>query len=202
MDSGQAGNVHRIRNADAIRRSERLTDQRLPGDDPDDRRVGSVLPGDDQRPARRRAGTKGLLRRLHRQHAHRRSDLHRRRSDHQRSAGKRCARRIGEADADLARRSQPILVRLDLMGRRETPVQHQPGSRRDGPAGDGAQTVRERRTRIGQTGHHDSPTDVPDDQGCRLRVLRRSGGKLHRDLLNRFAAAPEPDRDDPGIAGQ
>ena len=37
LGPGQAGNVHRVRDADAIRRSQRLADRRLPGDDPDDR---------------------------------------------------------------------------------------------------------------------------------------------------------------------
>ena len=65
-----------------------------------------------------------------------------------------------------------------------------PGAGATGLQGDGAQTVRERRTRIGQTRHHDSAADVPDDQGCRLRVLRRSGGKLHCDLLESLRRRP------------
>ena len=49
----------------------RHPDRRLPGRHPDDRRVGPELPVHGQRAARRGPGRAGLLRRLHRQHAHR-----------------------------------------------------------------------------------------------------------------------------------
>ncbi len=144
VDSEPAWNVHGIRNADAIRRSQRLADQRLSGHHPDDRRVGSVIPRDNRRTPRRRAGSEGVLRGLHRQHAHRRRSLQRQRSDRQRCAGKRCAGRVGEADAHLARRSESVLLRLDRVGRRQTPVHSQPRAGRDGPEGDGADLRLER----------------------------------------------------------
>ena len=63
--------LHRLRHADALRGPGRHPDRRLPGRHPDDRRVGPDLPVHDQRAARRGPGRAGLLRRLHRQHAHR-----------------------------------------------------------------------------------------------------------------------------------
>ena len=66
-----AGHVHRLRHADAVRRPRRHDDRRLPGDDADDRRVGPDLPAPRRHAARQRARRRGLLRRLHREHAHR-----------------------------------------------------------------------------------------------------------------------------------
>ena len=71
LGPGPPGHVHRLGDADALRRPRRLDDRRLPGGDPDDRRVGAVLPVHDRRAARQGARRRGLLRRLHRQHAHR-----------------------------------------------------------------------------------------------------------------------------------
>ena len=48
-----------------------IDDRRLPGGDADDRRVGPVVPVHDRHAARPRARPRGLLRRLHREHAHR-----------------------------------------------------------------------------------------------------------------------------------
>ena len=72
LDPGPPRHVHRLRHADALRRRGRHPDRRLPGRHPDDRRVGPELPVHGQRAARRGPGHAGLLRRLHRQHAHRR----------------------------------------------------------------------------------------------------------------------------------
>ena len=66
------GLLHRLGHADALRRPRRLDDRRLPGDDADDRRVGPDLPVHDRHAARPGARRGGLLRRLHRQHPHRR----------------------------------------------------------------------------------------------------------------------------------
>ena len=55
----------------ALRRHGRLDDRRLPGDDADDRRVGHDDPDAHRRAARPRARARGLLRRVHGQHAHR-----------------------------------------------------------------------------------------------------------------------------------
>ena len=41
LDPGPPGDVHRLGDADALRRPQRLDDRRLPGGHPDDRRVGS-----------------------------------------------------------------------------------------------------------------------------------------------------------------
>ena len=52
LDPGPPGDVHRLGHADALRRPRRLDDRRLPGGDPDDRRVGPDLPVHDQHAAR------------------------------------------------------------------------------------------------------------------------------------------------------
>ena len=67
-------------------------------DDADDRRVGPDLPVHDRHAARPRARRRGLLRRLHRQHAHRRRRLARRRGrDRRLGAGAGRAGRLRRA---------------------------------------------------------------------------------------------------------
>ncbi len=71
LDPGPPGNVHRLGDADALRRPQRLDDRRLPGGHPDDGRVGSDVPHEHRHAAQQRARPAGLLRRLHGEHAHR-----------------------------------------------------------------------------------------------------------------------------------
>ena len=78
---------------------------------------GQTLPVHDRHAARPRARRRGLLRRVHREHAHRR-----RRATPASDAivavgaGARRARRLGAADADLARRPQRLVVRARSAG--------------------------------------------------------------------------------------
>ena len=69
-------------------------DRRLPVDYPDDRRVGPVVPVHDQHAARPRARGDGLLRRLQREHAHRRGQLGGRGRDRGVGQGARRAGRV------------------------------------------------------------------------------------------------------------
>ena len=118
LDSEPSRHVHRLRHADALRGRERHPDRRLPGRHPDDRRVGPDLPVHGQRAARRGPGHAGLLRRLHRQHAHRRRHVARLRRHHRLGPGPQRARRLGAADAHLARRPQQFVVQLAAAGTR------------------------------------------------------------------------------------
>ena len=86
--------VHRLGHADALRRHRRPADRRLPVDDPDDRRVRPVVPVHDQHAARPRARRDGLLRRLQREHAHRRRQLDGRGRDRRVGQGARRAGRV------------------------------------------------------------------------------------------------------------
>ena len=75
LGPGRAGHVHRLGDADALRRHRRVDARRLPVDDADDRRVRADVPVHDQHAARPRARRPGLLRRVQREHAHRRRQL-------------------------------------------------------------------------------------------------------------------------------
>ena len=72
------------------------------------------------RAARPRARGPGLLRRLHRQHAHRQPVEPRRRPHHRRGAGARRAGRHRQADAHLARRAQRLVLQRRALRRRRT----------------------------------------------------------------------------------
>ena len=66
--------LHGLGHADALRRSRRDDDRRVPGRDPDDGRVGPGLSLHDRYPARQRPGHAGVLRRLHGEHPRGRQD--------------------------------------------------------------------------------------------------------------------------------
>ena len=98
-----------------------------------------------QHAARQRHRRDRLLRRVHHQHAHRRREPRGRAGDRGGRAGARRARRVGPADADLARRPQRLVLRRTWPGRGDTlpsrstsapaPTACRPCSRRRAPTG-------------------------------------------------------------------
>ena len=83
----------------------------------------------------RALGAPGLLRRVHRQHAHRSSRQRPGRDgDRRLGAGARRAGRVGAADARLARRPQRLDVRADRLRRRRAELPRRGRRRRDRPA--------------------------------------------------------------------
>ena len=135
-----------LRHADALRRPRRLDDRRLPGGDPDDRRVGPDLPVHDRHAARQRARARRATTAsspptctptTHRSPG---SD-----AIVAVGAGARRAGRLGTPDADLARRPQRLLVRRDLPGTAsKLDFTIDAGRRRERPAGDGADQLARR----------------------------------------------------------
>ena len=124
LDPGPPGDVHRLGDADALRRLRRLDDRRLPGGDPDDRRVGPDLSVHDQLAARQGARAGGLLRRLHRQHAHRQRDSSSGADAIVASAQARGVPVVSAApDAEVARRPQQLVVQLAVVERQQARLQ-------------------------------------------------------------------------------
>jgi len=148
-----------------LRRPRRVDDRRLPGHDPDDRRVRAVVPVHGQHAARPRARQRGLLRRLRRQHAHRQRRLVGLGRDRRLGPGARGAGRLEPADADLARRPQRLLVRRHRLERQPAQLHDRGRGRGERPAGDGPDQLRvrgaDRRHPRRQPGHDHQP----DDQG-------------------------------------
>ena len=146
--------------------------------------------------ARRRPRPAGLLRRLHRQYAHRCGERappgrgrHRRRSEGARRPGG-----LRGADARLARRPQRVVLPRRRLQRRAAALQHRARRRRErarghGPRrrGDGCADRADARRRSGRRDH-------PHGQGHRLRGLpgrrRRVRGHIREQRATPFPAVP------------
>ena len=86
---------------------------------------------------------------------------------------------------DLARRPQPILVQRGLLEREQAELQRHPRRRRERPAGDGADHLLGWSADHREAGRRPDPHHHPDDQGRRVRVLRRDRRQLRGDLRRR-----------------
>ena len=165
MDSGSARHVHGLRNADALRGPRRLDDRRLPGGDADDRRVRTDVPVHDQHAARQGARSRGLLRRLHGEHAHRqraRAPARTRSSPRRRSVACRSSRQGRCSPGSMAATSRPS---THLVERQQTQLQRHPCGRGKRAAWDGADEFLRRRSELDQAQWHRGADNRPDDQG-------------------------------------
>ena len=117
-------------------------DRRLPGDDADDRRVGADLSVHVGHAVRSRARPARLLRRVHRQHAHRSADRAAVGCGGELGDRARHPGGVGEADARLARRPQRLVVRVGRVQRRHADVHDQRRARIERAHGDGARQAR------------------------------------------------------------
>ena len=140
----RARDVHRIGDADALHEAGRQLRRRLHGGHADDRRVRPDLSEDDRHAARPRGRRRGLLRRLHRQRTHRHRAVRRRRCGRHVGARARRADRLGQADADLARRPQCVELRRDRVQRRHAELHSDEGCVGERPAGHAAAALRQR----------------------------------------------------------
>ena len=119
LGPGPARLLHRLRHADALRRSRRIADRRLPGGDADDRRERHHLLHAHQHAAGQRHRRARLLRRRHDQHAHGQRQPPGSADGRQRRAGEGRPGRLRAPDADLARRPQRLVVRGPDLERRQ-----------------------------------------------------------------------------------
>ena len=77
----------------------------------------------------------------------------------------RCSDRLGKADAHLARRPQPVVLRQHLVERQQTQLQRHPCGRGERAARDGADEFLRRRSELDQAQWHRGADNRPDDQG-------------------------------------
>ena len=139
LDPGPPRDVHRLRDADALRRPRRLDDRRLPGGDPDDRRVRPDLSRSrSTRCSTTRSAPQGYYGVFT-------ANMHTDNASHSGSdaiVASALARSVpvvsGPPDAGVARRAQRLLLRLGLLEREQAQLQHQRRRRRQRPARDGA----------------------------------------------------------------
>jgi hypothetical protein len=132
----------------------------------------------------------GLLRRVHREHAHRQRNEQRRGCDHRVGSGPQRADRVCPPDARLARRAQRLVVLVARVERTRSDVRC--GSRRDGQrlAGDAADDQRRRCTaHLDHAGGRQRAVHRPDDQRRRVRFLRQRDRQLHGDIHGRHDTA-------------
>ena len=128
--------------------------------------------------ARQGARPRGVLRRLHGQHAHRQrlaSGLGR---DRGLGARPRRSGRLRAPDARMARRPQRVLVQRAVLGREPPRLHDRRRCRRQRASGDGADQLVGGLPHRGQARRHVDPHDHADDQGRRVRLLRCDGRKL------------------------
>ena len=132
-------------------------------------------------------GRRGLLRRVHREHAHRHGRHPGRRPSSSRGSGARRPGGLGSSDADVARRAQRLVVRGSGLGAarsrsRSTSARGPTGCRRccRPTVRRGRSTPDARR----RTVHH------RDDQGHRVRGLRRGRRLVRRHLHSSTTKAP------------
>ncbi len=182
---GPAGNVHRLGHADALRRSGWLDRRCLPGSDADDRRVRTDLSLHGRHAARKRPRAQGLLRRLHGERAHGRRRIGNLRCDSGGGAGTWGADRLRASDVDLARWSQPVVVRVDQLVGQTAQLHDRSGAGRERPAGDAADELRNRAPADDRTQRGAGGDERADDQGGRIRVLRRGSRQLFGCLPRR-----------------
>ena len=185
MAPGPARDVHRVGDADALRRPGRHHDRRLPGDDPDARRERHDHLDAHQHLARQRHRCAGLLRRLHDEHAHRRLAPCRRPDGGQRRPGTRCAGGERPPDAHLARRPQCLDVRRPRVRRWDADVRHRRRLRRPRPPGHGPRHLRHRPVDDAHAGRQPRLVHPSDRQGRRVRRVRRRRRRLHGHVRRR-----------------
>ncbi len=167
----------------ALRRPRRQPDRRLPGADAQHGRVEHGAAGVDQLPARQGARRGGVLRHVHRAHPHR----------HRREPGLRrrdrlgpVARRAGhlrEAGADVDGRPQQLDLPELLLERRHARLHHQRRGRLERAAGDAPDDVERRPPERDHPRRHGGALHHADDQGHRVRLLRRRHRHVLGDVL-------------------
>ena len=139
---------------------------------------GQTEPVQHRLAARQGARPRGLLRRLHRQHAHRQRLASGLRRDRRLGAVARRAGRLRTPDARVARRPQRVLVQLADLERQQPRLHDRRRGRRERAAGDGADHLVGGRAHGRPAGRDVDPDDHADDQGRRVRVLRRGRRQL------------------------
>ena len=151
-----------------------IDDRRLPGDDPDDRRVGADLPVHDRHAARSTRSARGLLRRLHGQHAHRQR-AHRDGSDAIVASAQ--ARGVPVVSArqmlDMARRPQRRRVRHDRLERRHAELHRRVGATARTACRRCCRRTRRAAARLDHARRQPRRLHAADGQGHRVRVLPR-----------------------------
>ena len=188
LGPGPPGHVHRLGDADALRRPRRHDDRRLPGGDPDDRRVRADLSVQrstrcSTRRSARRATTASspptCTPTAPRSRARTRSSPRRRRAACRSSRPGRCSTGSTAATAPRSTGSSWNGNKLELHDRRRrrAPTACGRWCRRSSAVGALTGVTRERQRR--------SPTTDADDQGRRVRVLRRRRRQLRGDLRGR-----------------
>ena len=147
---------------------------------------GQTVPAQHQLAARQRARPRGLLRRLHREHAHRQRLERGLGRDRRLGAVARRAGRLGAADAGLARRPQRVLVQRALLEREQAELQRSAvGAGANGLRGMVPTTSSVGALTDGEAERRPDPHHHADDQGRRVRVLRRDRRQLRGDLRGR-----------------
>ena len=185
------GLLHRIRHADALRRPRRIDDRRLPGGDADDGRERPDVRDEHRHAARQRDRRARLLRRRHHQHAHRQRHACRAADRRERRAGEGRPRRLGAPDADVARRSQRLVVREPDLERRHADVLDRARRRIQRPPGDAPDAGLERLAADADARRQPRRLHHADDQGHPVRHLRRHGRRLRRDVRRRYDPADD-----------
>ena len=147
LDRDEARLHDRLRHSHAVRRPRRQPDRRVPGGHADDRRVRPGLPGHGQHAPRQGARARGLLRDLHREHAHRPGVVAGLRRDRRVGPGPLACRSSARADAHVARRPRGLRLPLDRLERRHAEL-HRP---RPGPAPAASRRCSRRRGRAGRS---------------------------------------------------
>ncbi len=182
--SGETRLRQRRRLPDALRRTGRNGDRRLPGEHEHDRRRRTGLPVDGRRPARQRHRSAGLLRRVRREHAHRQrhSPSRRRRNRRLRASAKRAGHLL-QAAAHVDRRTQQLHHPRPQLERRNPHLHHFRCRRRERPADDGARPGALRNAERDHARRLARRLRRPDDQGHPVRILHRRERDVPGDVL-------------------
>ena len=167
----------------ALRRPRRQPDRRLPGADAQHGRVEHGPAGLDQLPARQGARRGGVLRLLHRAHPYRhRREPGLRRSDRLGPVARR-AGHLREAGADVDGRPQQLDLPELLLERRHARLHHQRSRRLERSPGDAPDDVERRPPERDHPQRHGGALHHADDQGHRVRLLRRRHRHVLGDVL-------------------